>query len=314
MTEEAKHEEKREDSRKDESMPNWADAMMKRFDERMDRLDCRMDSLEKGEADRKDERREDRKDAKDFGEDPTENTQGEKRADSEEEEKRRPPEASDRRDRKDEHRKDSEEEAEKAGKAEEKAEHKAAEAIKEAEKEGDKERAAEREDRARHDAANAKMSREMKAQISELQARLDRVYREPSFEDRNAIAAARTRADSVYQGLTGQPASQPIPGESPIAYRKRLADGIRKHSPKFKDTRLDSLDGAVFEHVESQIYADATEAMRSPGVVPAGQLRAITRNDSGHVITEYNGDTMATWAPFTMGAGVKAKITKPAHA
>ena len=311
MTEEAKHEEKREDSRKDESMPTWADAMMKRFDERMDRLDCRMDSLEKGEADRKDEhrkdeRREDRKDAKDFGEDPTENTQGEKRSDSEEEEKRRPPEASDR--------KDSEEEAEKAGKAEEKAEHKAAEAIKEAEKEGDKERAAEREDRARHDAVTAKSNREMKAEIAELRARLNRVYIEPSFEDRNAIAAARTRADSVYQGLTGQPASQPIPGESPIAYRKRLADGIRKHSPKFKDTRLDSLDGAVFEHVESQIYADAIEAMRSPGVVPAGQLRAITRNDSGHVITEYNGDTMATWAPFTMGAGVKAKIIRPAHA
>lgn len=311
MTEEAKHEEKREDSRKDESMPTWADAMMKRFDERMDRLDCRMDSLEKGEADRKDEhrkdeRREDRKDAKDFGEDPTENTQGEKRSDSEEEEKRRPPEASDR--------KDSEEEAEKAGKAEEKAEHKAAEAIKEAEKEGDKERATEREDRARHDAVTAKGNREMKAEIAELRARLNRVYIEPSFEDRNAIAAARTRADSVYQGLTGQPASQPIPGESPIAYRKRLADGIRKHSPKFKDTRLDSLDGAVFEHVESQIYADAIEAMRSPGVVPAGQLRAITRNDSGHVITEYNGDTMATWAPFTMGAGVKAKIIRPAHA
>lgn len=189
-------------------------------------------------------------------------------------------------------------------------EHKAEKEVKaDSEKEGKE--AEEREDRARKDAQNMKVNRELQSKITEIQSRIDRVYTEPSFEDLNAIAEARARADSVYQGLTGHPASQPLPGELPIAYRKRLADGLRKFSSKFKDTGVDRLDGAVFEHVESQIYSDAQEAMRSPEAVPKGQIRSITRNDGGHTITEYMGNPADVWGPFMMGAAVTAKLTKP---
>ena len=262
-----------EEGREDGAMPAWADSLGKGLKALHDRLDA----LEK-----------ERKDSRDEGEDPIENTDGKKRAD----------EAEEVADRKDGEKEEAKEIEAKAAKEREDKERKDSE---------------ERADRARHDAAIIKANREMEAQIREMNARLNNVYTEPSYEDRNAIAAARSRADSLYQGLSGQPASQPLPGESPISYRKRLVDGLRKFSATFKDTRVDSLSGEVFDHIESQIYADAAAALKSPEVMPAGQLRAVTRNDMGHIVTEYIGDAKAAWAPFSAGAAYTVKLNKPAH-
>ena len=144
-----------------------------------------------------------------------------------------------------------------------------------------------------------------------MQAQMNNLYREPSFEDRNALAATRARADSVYQAVAGRPASEPLPGESPIAYRKRMADGLRKFSAKFKGEEIGGLSGAAFDIVESQIYADAQAAAKTPEVMPKGQLRAITRNDSGHIITEYVGDASAAWDQFAYGSIIPMSIQNP---
>ena len=171
----------------------------------------------------------------------------------------------------------------------------------------------EREDRARKDAAQSLSNRDTAAKIAQMEAQIKAVYSEPSMEDRNAIAEVRFRADSVYQAVLGRPVPDAIPGESPISYRKRLADGLKKFSTMYATERLDSLSGNVFTGVEDRIYADAVAAAKTPAVVPAGQLRAITRNDSGHTITEYVGDPSATWAPFQMGAGAIVTLNNPKH-
>ncbi len=266
-----------EEGREDGAMPAWADSLGKGLKSLHDRLDA----LEK-----------ERKDSRDEGEDPIENTDGKKRAD----------EAAEVADRKDSEKEEAKEIEAKAAKEREDKSR----------KDGEEREEKERADRARHDASIVKANREMEAQIREMNARLNNVYAEPSYEDRNAIASARSRADSLYQGLSGQPASQPLPGESPISYRKRLVDGLRKFSATFKDTRVDSLTGEVFDHIESQIYADAAAALKSPEVMPAGQLRAVTRNDMGHIVTEYIGDAKAAWAPFSAGAAFTVKLNKPA--
>ena len=177
--------------------------------------------------------------------------------------------------------------------------------------EGDTDADTDREDRARKDAAQAITLRQQAAKIAEMEKRLNDVYSEPTIEDRNAIAEVRSRADSIYQALTGQTASAPIPGESPIAYRKRLVDGLRKFSDRMKDVRVDSLTGEAFAVVEDRIYADAQAATRSDAIVPAGTLRPIVSKDDGHTRTDYIGDSSAWTAPFRAGAVRRLKLQNP---
>ena len=205
----------------------------------------------------------------------------------------------------DSEKKDGEEkEARKAEAMEKKAE------VEEKKAEGE-ERKAEEEHKARADATLARENRELQGKIAAMESRIEKLYREPSFEDRNALAEIRSRADAVFQAVAGRPASEPLPGEAPISYRKRMADGLRKFSAKFKDEQIGSLSGGAFDVVEAQIYADAQAASKTPAVMPKGKLRAITRNDSGHVVTEYIGDSEAAWAPFSAGSGVNVKVTRP---
>ena len=289
MAEEAKEKlegaEHREDaSTKDsEEMPVWAADMMKK----MDAMSGRMDAMEKGRVDA-DKEREDKERA------------DKARKDESEEAAHKAAEELEAR-KKEEDRKDSEAKA--AKEREDKARADAEE----------KDRK-EREDRARADSAALRENRELKGKIEALEAQVSRVFREPSYEDRNALAEARARADATYRAVTGKPASEPIPGESPISYRKRMADGLRKFSEKFKEERVDSLSGPSFDAIEGLIYADAQAAAKRPDVLPAGTLRAITRNDSGHTVTEYLGDPKAAWGPFTAGAAVGIALTEPRRA
>ncbi len=261
-----------------EEIPAWADSHKKAIDAIMDRLD----SMEK-----------DRKDA----------------LDKPGGEVRRPPEAADRADVTPPEQAAGERAAgaeEEKRKLEEEERRKREDALR-----GDGAGERDREDRARRDAQVFSQNRKLQAEVDELKSRMRDVYREPSIEDRAAIADVRSRADSLYQALTGQPASSPIPGESPISYRKRMADGLRRFSDKMKDVRVDSLTGEAFAVIEDRIYTDAQAAIKSEAIVPAGTLRPITRNDSGHIRTDYVGDTAATWAPFQAGAVRRMKLINP---
>ncbi len=312
MTEAEK--EKLEVARKDgqdEEIPAWADALLKAHKDMADSLHARLDAIEKDRKDaRPPEAADAKKDSRDEGEDPTENTEGQRKDESEEERKKREAEGG--------HKANEELEAERREKEREekdRRDRKDAKDRKDAaarKDEGDTDQDTDREDRARKDAAQAVNNRQTQAKIAELERQLAAVYREPSIEDRNAIAEVRSRADSVYQAVLGRPVPEAIPGESPISYRKRLADGLRKFSPSYKDERLDSLSGNVFKTVEDQIYADAQVASRTPAVVPEWNLRSINRTELGHNVTEYIGDPRAAWAPFTAGSGGTFKIIRPA--
>ena len=290
MTTEAVEKIEHEPNDEPEEMPVWAADMLKKVDS----LHSRIDSMES------------KKDSRDFGEDPELTTEGHIKKDSEAEAKEEERQAA-------ELEKIASEEREE-GKKEMKEDCKMDESVKAEEHKAGKELAeARKEEKARADAALAKQNRELKGQIEAMQSQIERLYREPSFEDRNQLAEIRARADATYQAVSGRPASEPLPGESPISYRKRMADGLRKFSAKFKNEQIGSLSGSAFDVVESQIYADAQAMAKTPEVMPKGKLRSIVRNDSGHTITEYIGDPEAAWAPFMAGSAMNVKLTRPQH-
>ena len=277
----------------DEEIPAWADAIMKRLDA-MDRRD-RKDADERRPLEAAD--RKDRKDG-----DEKEHDAGERAAGAEEEKRK----LEDRKDRRDESEAKRERDWKEGG-------HKANEDrwAKERKDEGDHDEDTDREDRARRDSQILSENRKLSAKIAEMESRLSAVYREPSIADREAIAEARSRADVLYQAIENRPASVAIPGESPISYRKRLVDGLRKYSDRMKDVRVDALTGAAFEVVEDTIYADAQAAIRSDAIIPANTLRPITTNDRGHYRTDYVGDSSVWTEPFSAGAVRRLKLVNP---
>jgi 8-oxo-dGTP pyrophosphatase MutT (NUDIX family) len=130
-----------------------------------------------------------------------------------------------------------------------------------------------------------------------------------SDEDYHEMAATQAKADSVY-GQHGVSAPRFSNGENLMAYRKRLADGMKSHSKEWKNVNIYRLDDSAFGIVEKQIYADAAIAARHPDV-PAGILRAISeRSPSGHTMTRFVGDSAIAFNPF-MQAGNLAILHKP---
>ena len=180
-----------------------------------------------------------------------------------------------------------------------------AKAIGEGKKEGEEERRADSseaekradEEKARAD-AQARENADLKRQIAAMDARLTTLTTPLSASDRDALASAQSRADSVMQ-MFGDSASAPLHGEDPIAYRKRLAAKLQKHSADMKDVKLDSLDGGAFAVIEDRIYADAQATAKTPAALPAGRLVPHVRMDeAGRRITTFSGDMDAWMAPF----------------
>lgn len=147
--------------------------------------------------------------------------------------------------------------------------------------------------------------------IDELTALVTKATRQPSIEDRNAIARARSRADGVYAAL-GRELPEYLPGEAPMAYRHRLADGLKDTSASLKRTVMDQLPDDVFGHIEDQVYNDAFEASKRPDAVAPMRLRPRAYKDeaTGHNITEYYGDPLGWMAPF-MAPGARSKVHRP---
>jgi len=165
----------------------------------------------------------------------------------------------------------------------------------------------EEKDRARHDSATIA---DLKATVAGMQSLLTQVTATSTVEDRNALAQAQARADSIA-GLFGNRALPPIPGESPLAYRRRLANDFKQHSAKFKDKALGTMDADVLGVVEEQIYHDAETAARAPNRAGPGRLIPIREVDeAGRTITRYTGDNMA-WMSMFMSPGRVGRIIDP---
>ncbi|MGM8634176.1 NUDIX domain-containing protein [Enterobacter roggenkampii] len=145
--------------------------------------------------------------------------------------------------------------------------------------------------------AKEKADSELRQQIADLRSRIPT---ELSDEERNEVADAQVKADSVFSCF-GKRAPVPLSGEKPLAYRRRMMIQLQEHSPDFKSVDLSSIaDSALLSVAEKTIYADAQKSA-SLSVGP-GMLREIKRADAtGRQISTFEGDPAATWAPFQSG-------------
>ncbi|EPB5228976.1 TPA: NUDIX domain-containing protein [Citrobacter freundii] len=142
-----------------------------------------------------------------------------------------------------------------------------------------------------------KADSQLRQEIAELRSRIPT---ELSDKERNEVADAQVKADSVFSCF-GKRAPVPLSGEKPLSYRRRLMIQLQEHSPDFKSVDLSSIaDSALLNVAEKQIYADAQKSA-SLSVGP-GMLREIKRADAtGRQISTFEGDPAATWAPFQSG-------------
>nr|WP_249432405.1 NUDIX domain-containing protein [Enterobacter roggenkampii] len=145
--------------------------------------------------------------------------------------------------------------------------------------------------------AKEKADSQLRQEIADLRSRIPT---ELSDEERNEVADAQVKADSVFSCF-GKRAPVPLSGEKPLAYRRRLMIQLQEHSPDFKSVDLSSIaDSALLSVAEKTIYADAQKSA-SLSVGP-GMLREIKRADAtGRQISTFEGDPAATWAPFQSG-------------
>jgi hypothetical protein len=95
-----------------------------------------------------------------------------------------------------------------------------------------------------------------------------------------------------------------------MAFRHRLADGLKDVSKELRGAHLDALPAAAFATVESRVYADALAAAKTgAGAAPGALNKCERRADTGHNITEYFGDNRAWMSPFMTG-GAKVRINR----
>ena len=149
----------------------------------------------------------------------------------------------------------------------------------------------------RKDSRRGPTIEDLQRQIAELTAKLSPVLDVQTVSERDAIAAAQSRADSVFS-MFGDRAPLPAAGERPIAYRKRLLRNLQRHSDRFKNSRFDALDAATLAPVEDQVYADAVAASSRPDAARRMTLVPHHATDiAGRRITTFTGDPMA-WMQF----------------
>lgn len=180
-------------------------------------------------------------------------------------------------------------------------------------KEGEEEKAEKEEekaDAARKDSAMTKENAEMKLRLARLEGMLKTMTTETSVADRNALGLAQSRADSVA-AMFGDRAPPPIPGETPLDYRKRMLKRFQKHSPTFAQTRFDGFDLSTVESVEDRVYADAHASAKKPGEASAGVLIPVVTREGGRDVTRFHGDIGAFMAPFVPQEMQLAQIRNP---
>jgi len=138
----------------------------------------------------------------------------------------------------------------------------------------------------------------LRGELSRLEQQLAQLTREPTGREMDEISAAKQRADEVAR-LYGTTASNHVPGETPVAYRKRLLEQFRPHSPSFASASLDALHPSMLDTVEKQILEEARAKAVDPASHPPGKLTPVQEFDSaGRLCTKFYGDSAAWMAPF----------------
>ena len=156
---------------------------------------------------------------------------------------------------------------------------------------------------------NTSGERRVDALYRQTAALFRRMSYQPTAEERNQIAGARHRADSVYARV-GRSLPEYMPGESPSGYRKRLAHGLREFSPQLRHTNMDAVPDSALGAVEDRVYQDAMEAANKPAANPHGTLRPRSYiGPTGHLTTEYYGDPLS-WMSAFMAPGAKTRLNR----
>jgi 8-oxo-dGTP pyrophosphatase MutT (NUDIX family) len=123
-----------------------------------------------------------------------------------------------------------------------------------------------------------------------------------SDADYAAMADAQVRADPIYS-MHGGRAPRAMDGETLIAYRRRMANDLKVHSPTWKNIDLkviaDDEKHEAFSNVEKIIYADAEQAGLHPVAPSEDFLREIIKEDvTGRKISEFVGRPSAWMNQF----------------
>jgi len=116
----------------------------------------------------------------------------------------------------------------------------------------------------------------LKAQIADLSRQIPKPL---SDEDRHLFATHQAKADDVFSAF-GKRAPFPLTGEDVLAYRKRLINGLKEHSPRWKDVDVIKLDAATFANVERDVLHEALSAAMRPADLKEGELRPLIKVDS----------------------------------
>ncbi|AMM14942.1 hypothetical protein AX768_13385 [Burkholderia sp. PAMC 28687] len=107
-------------------------------------------------------------------------------------------------------------------------------------------------------------------------------------EQRQQIKVVQTRADAVFREY-GRVSPEPNTGETPFAYRKRLAETLARET-KLHRRGLDMSrvpDVASFERKEAAIYADARAQARHPLDLKVGEFREVRKTQGGRAYSEF---------------------------
>lgn len=233
--------------------------------DRMDAVGSRMDAMEENfrrmDSERKDSAKKD--------EDEKEE---DKKADADEDEKKEEPKA------------DEDEKKEEEGDAKKVA----ADAKKDSEEEEKEEVKADAH--ADHAPITRAEAAQLRSDLAALQRRAPAII---SDADRERLANIQADADPVFQAFNDR-APAPMDGETPLAYKRRLAGKMQKHSPTWDGKRLSAIaDESILDVAVNTIYADSLAAARRGTDIPVGQLRMRTTQSGGHTINEFDGESPA---------------------
>ena len=104
----------------------------------------------------------------------------------------------------------------------------------------------------------------------------------------------QSRADASYIAA-GRRAPPALPLERPEEYRRRLADGVKTYSPRWREANLESINDDALGVIETQIYADAASNGKTAGLRPT-EIRPIeNRSPAGHTETTFVGGENASF-------------------
>lgn len=168
--------------------------------------------------------------------------------------------------------------------------------------------------RRRADAARDEELARLRRMVGDQERAISSLRRGPSDGDRRALAEIQERADAVLV-MHNDHAPPYMAGETPDAYRVRMARRLQPYSQKWKDEDLDKLSRlspTAYANVEGMIYADAATAAREPSATDAWELRPVRRpTGTGHQVTEWRGNNAVWLAPHMHVGATAAHFGRP---